>query len=368
MSPQWQNLPNGIFYEILYNIPDFLTLSNLLQAHPLQKQLFTQRYRLILCKTLKRTLPRQYQKLAGTILSLRYGTLSSALTDLVQIHLDIKYWMETFFKACGRQPHVIDTQEGCTVEAESQASQTELYRIRRALWRFWLLCHLASYDSTMLATTEPVPTATPQTTLETFYQPKLPSFWSILRCPREPIGQLMRFKETMTDWESEELECVYYFLQDEYERHRREVRLLTNCGTGTALVKETSPPIRRLLLTMGYKSLEIAPESLEACERYNTLNSRIFTYRLIHTRHVRTVWPDAQPEIHTANYGFRVYYENTVSSPGPIDDYYYDEAPSPECSDPDRGPVVCFLRWGYCMWDRERLLRWGVLEKDQHGK
>ncbi|KAL8853702.1 MAG: hypothetical protein Q9221_001513 [Calogaya cf. arnoldii] len=200
----------------------------------------------------------------------------------------------------------------------------------------------ASYDS---ATAGATPIDAPQTSRpHSFNNQKRPHFLTVSRYPKKPPSELMRFKQTMTDWESEELECVYYFLQDEYERHRREVRLSSNCGTGTALIKEQSPPIRRLLLLMGYKSLAIAPESLEACERHNTLNSRVFQYRLIDMHHVRTVWPDAPPEIHTANHGFRDFYENTVRWLGPIDDYYYAEAPSPECGNPDRGPVECFLR------------------------
>ncbi|KAL8836987.1 MAG: hypothetical protein Q9176_005988 [Flavoplaca citrina] len=350
MSTQWLDLPNEIIANILHHMPDLSTLANLVQSHILHKQLFIPRYRRILTCTFEKCLPKQYQRIAATIQSLRYGCFRftsqdpfqailaylndtsgrcmidvlidplAALTDIAHIYTDIEHWTKIFFEICCRKPEIIREQESLTPNTESPASKTELYRIRRAFWRFWLLYHLA------LAIGD----------ADSIY-PHLPPWMNSANpSARKSKVRLANFQLTLTVWEAEELECVYYFLQDEYERH------MTSSNTRTALVKDQSPPIQRLLLLMGHKPLAVAPRRLDAG---NLLAERFFTFRLWHTRQVRTEWSDAPPEAFSVNRGYNFYEKN---SPEDWDGFYH-EAPSPACSDADRGPVVCFLRWGYCI-------------------
>ena len=249
MSTQWLDLPNGIIANILHHIPDLSTLANLLQSHILHKQLFIPRYRRILTYNFERCLPKQYQRIAATIQSLRYGSFRftsedpfqailaylndtsgrcmiyvlidplAALTDIAHIYTDIEHWTKIFFEICCRKPEIIQQQELITPTTESPASKTELYRIRRALWRFWLLYHLA------LAIGD----------ADSIY-PHLPLWMnSVNLSARKSKARLSNIQLTLTVWEAEELECVYYFLQDEYERNMTRSQL---CTDGYTLVKD----------------------------------------------------------------------------------------------------------------------------------
>ncbi|KAI4276446.1 MAG: hypothetical protein LQ337_002496 [Flavoplaca oasis] len=398
MFTHWLNLPNEIIDNILHHIPDLSTLANLVQVHLVHKQLFLQRYRRILAFTFERCLPIQHQRIAVTIQSLRCGsflrlagtedpfkailncvehtnghclvdTLAdplAALTDIAQIHTDIEHWTKIFFETCCRKPEIIQEQELRTPSTESPVSQTELYRIQRALWRFWLLCHLAS------VTGEADLVSTPQSTKQQTFHSQVPAWLNPVKpSARKSRAQLWHYQLALTAWESEELECVYYFLQDDYERHMTSSQPPINGNTRTALVNEQIPRIRRLLLTMGQKPLAIAPVSLDAGRFFNR---RFFTYRLMHTRQI-TEWSDAPVGVFCANEGYKFWYNNRdgnfdvdYKSGEPVDYCEYHEAPAPSCNDDDRGPVVCFLRWGYCMWDRERLLRWCVFPSSRNGK
>ncbi|KAL9041199.1 MAG: hypothetical protein Q9180_001441 [Flavoplaca navasiana] len=397
MFTHWLNLPNEILDNILHHVPDLPTLANLVQVHPVHQQLFIQRYSQIMVPTLKRSLPKQFQKIAATIQSLRYGSLSpnrlprldpflilnvclentdqdcqldvlddplSALTDIAWIYNDSEYWTKKLLNSRCRQPQIVDEQNSYTLNPASSVTQVELYRIQRAFWRFELLSNLASCETT---TQSAVPFNIRQRTTQHIMNPhKHLPFSTDPLCVRDPPSRLWNFQKTLTHWEAEELECVYYFFVDEYECHMKNAKLANTDGdTKTTLVIQQSPEVRRLLLTMGFKPRAIAPKSLDSGDRRTSLDRRFFTYRLMHTRQVRTVWSDAPLGALSSNDGYKCWYNNRDNQDWDIESL---EAPSPDCTDPDRGPVVCFLRWGYCMWDAQRLLDWGILPSSQYGK
>lgn len=204
---------------------------------------------------------------------------------------------------------------------------SELYRIRRALWRFWFLGQLAS-----------------RKTLDA------------VKYPDDAAYMMFPFIRSVTAWEMEETECVYYFVRDEYGMRRVQSQ--------TAYVSDHTPLIQRLLLLLGYKSSDIAPTTLDLEFTHNggePLAKAAFGCRVAHSGPINILWSDAPPSVYKANPGY-AFYEKSVYSRFDMDDLvgridgifsdsYFERQP----------PLLCCLKWGYCIWDRARLARWGML-------
>ncbi|KAI4275648.1 MAG: hypothetical protein LQ337_003079 [Flavoplaca oasis] len=246
----------------------------------------------------------------------------SALEDITTTQRDIETWTSHFIRTRCVRP-TIPGAGTAALSQEEPATSSEIYRIRRALWRFWLLCQLAC----------PI---TPCT----------------VRHERHEAYMMFPFWRNLTAWELEELECIYYFLRDEYE--------LLRVGSQGSLVNNQPPLVQKLLLIMGYRPSDIAPPKLDLRSTYvggESLTEAAFGCRVACSREILTIWPDAPSEVHERNAGFAFYDKRMYNLYEVFSDTYYDR----------QMPILCCLKWGYCIWDRERLLRWGMLNTETRG-
>ncbi|KAI4236445.1 MAG: hypothetical protein L6R40_006155 [Gallowayella cf. fulva] len=398
-----ERLPNEILYNILVQMPDLPTAVNLLKTIPFFKQLFLQRSDAILSTILENALGLQFSKIAWTILSLRYGPLSlwqqrlfsvrapephryahsrcwahhdeeldditdaqhymdvqhqmdlhlegnesrsydgiradhpgtqsplPILNELASISQDTEYWTAAFIKSRCRRPR---KTPGSPVQEESRshpASTAELYRIRRAFWRFWLLCNLAY----------------PRTGPDCWVSGDNPKWFAI------------SFIARLTEWELEEMRCIYHFLQAEYHAFFATKNFtLAFHSVNELLVAQQPAPIRRLLLNMGYRPSAIIPRALDEIENWgpsfllSTLDlSRTYnlTKKLVNPR---TSWTNVPNGVNSPNIGWERYtihmglFSYLRFNPRRVQRW---------------NRVVCIFNWGYCFWDLERLRRWEIL-------
>ncbi|KAL8924085.1 MAG: hypothetical protein Q9208_004222 [Pyrenodesmia sp. 3 TL-2023] len=222
-------------------------------ADGLSHMIFHGQYKVLFAKIIQKSTPLQFAKIATGVLSIRhyhpdqnvdinhqkeseiklatypegnihdcvFSTMKSphkALADMVILDGDIEYLTDTFVLTLCRQPGLRFSDTGTDVvlpSREQTPSLTELYRIRHALWRFWLLCHLAYHD----------PDQSP---------------------PRRNAVNTYAVEEfvgNMTLWELEELECVYFFLQQWYSTTQHKPDEGDSLTQSTA-VEEQSPFIK----------------------------------------------------------------------------------------------------------------------------
>lgn len=353
----WTSLPNEISYNIL-SYMDLWSLWAMVQTHPLQKLLYTARYQDLLLNALKTSLPRQFQMIASAILSLHHGEYSRkphneppddfdswleddetpcavktlgnpfiALKDIAIIQQDIEAWTSAFIRSRCVRPSTAGVQS-IALGQEDPVTSSELYRIQRALWRFWFLCQLAC--------------------------PKKPC---TLRHQRHVAYMVFPFMRNLTAWELEELECLYYFLQDEYE--------LTKIKSQVSLVSDQLPLIQRLLLMMGYMPSDAAPNSLDVESTRSgeePLAKAAFGCRVACSTEVLTVWSDAPFDVHEKNAGYAFYNHSMYSLAGRASPLYLSEVVFSDTYYDRQAPILCSLKWRYCIWDRARLVRWGMMD------
>ncbi|KAI4247296.1 MAG: hypothetical protein LQ352_006202 [Teloschistes flavicans] len=408
-------LPNTLLYMVLHYVPDLPTLINLTKAHPTIIDLAGKRYNKILSGVFLRSMHFELQRIALTLLSLRHGdhlgpmcleddttalaayrtsclelyhpdipasataspTFSgpddgldslwaslklrdprSAVEDIALYDQDIEYWVQSFVQSRCHRP----TAQGPTDHPETPPSQLELYRIRRAFWRFFLLCEIAYPPQTGMTGRRPL-----------HHEPALEF--------------LARFQV----WEFEELECIFRFLWDSYdalvvdhsatsshpghdddddddddeeEEEERTPSLLFDA------IWQLPPLFRRLMLRMGYDLLENTPACLEEGD---TLSMHLFPLvRPLISRHhphphptATVVYPDAPSSSNEANAGYKYYCRMTDqrrAGHGYGEEFH--EILGPDARYEERDEAICFQRWGYCVWDEERLEEWGVLADD----
>ena len=75
------------------------------------------------------------------------------------------------------------------------------------------------------------------------------------------------------------------------------------------------------------------------------------------SRHIQTIWSDKQ-EANTLHEGPSYYFRSCQTICSFL---------GPSHRLPRSGLVACFHNWGYCIWDKERLRRWGVLGTRANG-
>ncbi|KAL8924086.1 MAG: hypothetical protein Q9208_004223 [Pyrenodesmia sp. 3 TL-2023] len=403
------SLPTELRHLILSSIPSLPTLSSLLIAYPFLTPLFTHHHRTLFAKILVNTKPVQFGELAclifllqhtthqgarwGSVITLAkvrrdmrafveggwgeengkgkgkreegYGMVSAmqdplkALGEMVVVYQDIDAWTDAFVKSRCRRPEVRCGKTGSSATnttaataataatAETAPSPTELYRIRRALWRFWVLCMLAHCPLGLMR-----------------------------RCSFHVEAVQRDFLEGLTPWELEELECVFVFLRDAY---RASVGAESGQERGEARVRDQPASIRRLLALMGYMLDSPRPSTLDSADPNHTdpnhthsdpiLSSQLFdharrTYNL--PTSPPTIWPDTPAGVNAPNEGWLCYCRNSVVGP---DNYYgMFNGLAPPCEEKGRGPMEGFQRWGYCVWDEGRLTGWDMLEGWRAGR
>ena len=345
-------VPNELIENILLEMPDLVTLHNFVTAYPQSRDLYQRYYKTILKTVIHRLKSLQIQKMVCTVISIRnrpdFSDIKDfelyldthlesedsplviddvtdslvALRDIALITQDIEYFQKSFIDRRLRQP----CKTSNSSKKEAPPSQTELHRINRGFWRLQLVREL-------------------------------------FRVPSRDIGSAIDymgfgaddFVESLTHWELEEMECTYYHLREQYSLLRSDTPANSTLDPGIPI--SCQPPIiQRLLINMGHSRDSPSPSHLEVNDQtpwwYGELYSAFIGAREVPwSRHIQTVWSDKQ-EANTPNEGWSCYFRfcNTISS-----------SYKPSRDFPRSGPIVCFHNWGYCIWDEERLKKWGVL-------
>ncbi|KAL8879717.1 MAG: hypothetical protein Q9198_002727 [Flavoplaca austrocitrina] len=265
-----------------------------------------------------------------------------ALSDMVSLYGDVEYLTSAFVLTLCRQPGLrfSDTEKGEEIvspSCEKPPSPIEFYRIRRALWRFWLLCDIAYHDP------EPI-------------RPRLNAINAYaVQC----------LVQNMTLWESEELECVYFFLQQWYSAIHSKLEDVRN-PTPSTTVQEQPPVIKRLLIAMGYHLDARCPPVLDEDSTDLPGGRSLHFYAFIHGRAKLdrpqaplTTWSDAPCGANIPSEGWQCYSRYSSYSP---------KALGPLSTCPYRPSMGEFHKWAYCIWDRDRLEEWDMLDRPRGRK
>ena len=350
-------VPNELVLNILMEMPDVVTLHNFVTAYPQSRELYRRCYKEILKTVLHRLKSLQIQKLVCTVISIRNRPDLSdiedfenyfdshleyedsplliddvtdslvALQDIALITQDIEYFQKAFIDRRLRQP--CNTSNSSRKEAPP--SQIELHRINRGLWRLQLVCEI--------------------------FRAQFRGGGCITY-----VGDVAdNFVESLTHWELEEMECTYYHVREQYSLLKSDTPAKSALCPGIPI--SCQPPIiQRLLINMGHSRESPSPSQLEVDDQTDWRHGDLYTaFRVARevpwSRHIQTVWSDQQ-EANTPNEGWSCYFRfcETICS-------FFE----PSQGFPRSGPVVCFHNWGYCIWDKERLRRWGVLGTRANG-
>ena len=194
-------------------------------------------------------------------------------------------------------------------------SPTELHRIRRAVWRLLLYSDLFH---------EP--------------NPKYP----IHNRESQSSDASFAFLETLTAWELEEIECVYYHL-------REQMKLWTDPQSSCYSPKladrllNTFGPIRNVYHSHG------DPEDCDTAEAKRHITYLTGFLREFKSYETKTEWPDTQ-DANRPNAGW-LYLEENYKVLNVLHGNLRIAL------------VGYFLDWGYCIWDRSRLESWGLVDR-----
>lgn len=202
-------------------------------------------------------------------------------------------------------------------------SATELHRIQRALWR--LLIYSTLYHG-------PHPLR------------------SILPWPRWKREEPYNFLQLLTEFEVEEVECVYRHLKE-------QIDLWADPGHS-----KYSPDLaRRLLDTFGADQKVCKNPFTEECS--NDGSTHIPPHENKHISHAFNYYRDQNcmidrttfreiPNANRPNAGWKYLHKNHE---------YFLSDDEFLCGDQAKG--VEFLGWGYCMWDKSRLEDWWLIDR-----
>ena len=355
-------IPNEVVCNVMASMPDLPTLCNFVNANSSLRILYQSSYKNIFLGTMRQDPSMQIQKLICVVLSIRNGAglqeihedhysdfldmfldnehrpleidefddPLSALQDIAEISHDMEDFIASFIASCLREPGSI----ACFHKKAESASKTETHRIRRAFWRLHLLFWLFKYR------------------LEAY------GLEAIVPGANEEFADYVYAEDHLTNWELEEVECAYYHLRDYYRQNAR-------LGQQDAHFKAQPFILQRLLENLGYNKHEAVPSDLDSeyseritLKAYRKVRENRVTSIFDWSRdyynspvRIKTLWSDI-PCTNRPNTGWE-YYVRYGGEGGMIDE------PEHDCI--GRGPVI-FHQWGYCMWDRERFVRWGLLE------
>ncbi|MCJ1459228.1 hypothetical protein MMC28_009605 [Mycoblastus sanguinarius] len=199
-------------------------------------------------------------------------------------------------------------------------SPTELHRIRRAFW------NLLVYS-------------------ELFHEPN----------PKYPLGRKpdgrqddsgpCAFLNTMTGWELEEIDCIYYHLREQY-----------GLWVDPKSLSYSPQLASRLLMTFGpFRNAWDYDETRRGGEdtrhiSYQCGFNREWSCCFAQQGQFRTNWPGAN-EANNPNAGWKFLDQN-------------QEALHVFQGNFRMSPVSCFHDWGYCIWDRSRLEAWRLVDRE----
>ena len=356
-------IPNEILSMIMASMPDLRTLSTFLKAYPSSRPLYRSTYKKILSGSLYQQPSLQIAKLMSTVISIRNEPSFStavhptsyfddrleseqepvildslrnpefALADIAQVSSDIEQYIREFLTSRLREPSVYT----CAIHPVIYVpSQQEMHRIRRAFWRLQLLFSMIRKPFT--PTCEDLPSI------------ELAHLYTL---------------NSLKDWELEEVICVYAFLEQFYHEAR--------IGSHPASFHEQIPIIQRLLLNVGHNPNHNVPEALDI-EWPSFLQRPPFSRLTRPGRLTDVFWfprmrnPENRPRLQTAwsymplanapNIGW----QRTVHFFGQRQGSWIIQAPRTANFFARLAPHG-LLSWGYCMWDAQRILNWGLLHR-----
>ena len=350
-------IPNELILDILLKMPDLVTLHNFLTAYPQAQSMYRSCYKKILNTVINQLNSLQIRKLVSVVINLRnlpdlvyiedfeeYLDLHlegedpalltqdlsdsiSALRDIALVTKDIECFRKSFIDRRLRQP----CSTSRSSKKEAPPSRIELHRLDRAFWRLQLLCEVfrAQWNSGFLSAS--------------------------------PYDFASDYVDGLSHWELEETECVYYHLREQYSLLRTDIPTASIRLNRTPITSQP-PIVQRLLINMGHNIEAPSPLHLEVGNQTDWRLGEFYTaFRRARDvpwiRDIQTEWPDNQ-EANTPNEGWNCYsrFSETIGSSFESSEEFEYSQGFPRC-----GPVVCFHNWGYCIWDKERLKKWGVL-------
>ncbi|KAL8645447.1 MAG: hypothetical protein Q9226_007297 [Calogaya cf. arnoldii] len=267
-----EQLPNETLRNILESIPDFVSLRNFTLAVPLASELLKRSHQAILVSLISRIEPCEYRNLVSATLAARYNpraeccghpldtkdhtcdnpkpldipfTVScivdpiEAVRDIVLTCEDMDHHLETFRTSCFERI-------GVDPAKQKPLSAIETHRIRRALWRFQLLCEVAY----------------PRSTVES------------PRRRRQYAGTKLR-RDCLTSglgWEHVELQCIYIHLEKEYLKFA--VPTTSSDGSRQKVPIRSQPEIvRKLATAVGFTLDDPTPYRLDSGRKGEHLSS-----------------------------------------------------------------------------------------------
>ena len=371
MVQLFEELPAEIRFMVMHHAPDLLTLLNLSSVYPDLALELQRTSEVLIPAVISRSMSTELEKLANAIVTLHAQPLrvhadldsQTRRIDISGLHADWSTHVLTNLKILVEIQGTIDffvhgfvQTQGHPVggQCSTPFTETELYRIHRAFWRFELCCEL--YQST---------TATDG------YE-KHGKFREV-RINRQYI-----FLRTLTPWEAEELECVYDYLERlflgnanvDQDLECSDVDICVDLqatilptagnkrsrGTESRFLSKGLVFLRRYLTMSGTDRVSQLEEDescrhmfvrpvLSQCRVYLSMAPERLQ-QLITGQIPHSTWNSGDSDISLPNVGWR---------------YFTPDVPLDRIV--ERKQFKYLRRWGFCIWDQERLESWGVLSK-----
>ena len=236
---------------------------------------------------------------------------------------------------------------------KSRQSPTELHRIRRALWRLRLYFE-AFYEPYLPPAINEQKQVDPSDCHLVEAQAKPAESSGVWGLSYEAKCDYIRsqgvFFLKMTVWELEEVECVWYHL-----RHQSSTLWCRPCPhcRQHCLPDDLIGHMRecRQHMDFGDRLPQYGCNFEKACSWFRRfLEDNI---RGQSTANKMATWPD--PLAREPSAGFKFIMDRY---PGVYPD---DQRPGLGLT---RGPLIDFVEWGYCIWDRERLEGWRLVDSE----
>lgn len=202
-------------------------------------------------------------------------------------------------------------------------TDTERHRIRRALWRLWLYFEIFHSGPGKKSNGRPV--FSNFDTLYTYFQ-------------------------TMTVWELEELDCIYHHIKYQSQLWRKQCH---HCA-GSFLPDEfrghwcASRPLTQKLARYRSITFELELSNMRKFIKYKDVNSK----------EEATKWIGSPPAADMKSAGFE-YLERDNITVGILYPRWMLTGRSNSLS--------WFLEWGYCIWDKERMEAWRLVDDPAKG-
>jgi hypothetical protein len=236
---------------------------------------------------------------------------------------------------------------------ERRQSSTELHRIRRALWRLRLYFE-AYYEPYLPSRIGEDARANPVDSPDVDVQVRPADTLGVWGLTCEAKDDYIQSQEVfflhMTAWELEEMECVWYHLS--HQPGTIWCRPCPFCHRHT-LPDDLVGHIRECEqhAVSGYRMYHYGCNFQEACPSYRF--SLEGDYRGVTTANDIAAWPGSLASSPSAGYRFLMDRHEDIAPGEPIRLMWVS-----------RDHLSELLEWGYCMWDRERLEAWCLVDSE----